>query len=108
MGTYQEIDDEKSLIPRSVSKLSTDVISGHGHNAKVTLHSPSFSYLFERHKASVRSRPGSGANQNDRDDRYIHPHLNWRVIEVPTVSIVTNRYITYFATVPSLPAPLIS
>ncbi|KAJ0138754.1 hypothetical protein HZ326_18273 [Fusarium oxysporum f. sp. albedinis] len=30
-------------------------------------------YLFEWHKATEGSRMGSGANQNDCDDRYIPP-----------------------------------
>jgi hypothetical protein len=37
-------------------------------------------YLFERHKTATGSRPGWGANQNDRDSRYLYPHLKWRVI----------------------------
>jgi hypothetical protein len=45
-------------------------------------------YLFRGHKTSMGSRQGSGANQNDRDDRYFYLHLNWRMIEVPAVSIV--------------------
>jgi hypothetical protein len=45
------------------------------------------------------SRQGAGANQNGRNDRYLRPRLSLHVIEVPTVSIITNRYITYFAAV---------